>query len=155
MSDKREVNITLTKSEVLVLFELLTRYSNGEIDQSLTVLDHAERQALWNLCCCFEKELAEPFSPKYAEFLAAAKADLTCEDSPPFRMDDLVTIYMPLLNEGTDVWRPATARRQKDGSYLVVGPVPEDEEWMFLPGSRVRCEFRQLSGSYLVPVAHR
>jgi hypothetical protein len=46
MSNKREVNITLIKSEALVLFELLTRYSDGKIDWSLTVLDHAERQAL-------------------------------------------------------------------------------------------------------------
>jgi hypothetical protein len=46
MTNKREVNIALIKSEALVLFELLTRYSDGKIDRSLTVLDHAERQAL-------------------------------------------------------------------------------------------------------------
>ena len=80
-----EVKITLTKSEALVLFEMLSRYSDGKIDRSLTVLDSPERQALWNLCCCFEKELAEPFSKKYDELLAAAKADLTYEDGVPFQ----------------------------------------------------------------------
>ncbi|MBN8530584.1 MAG: hypothetical protein J0L97_01805 [Alphaproteobacteria bacterium] len=80
-----EVKITLTNSEALVLFEMLSRYGNGNVDRSLTVLDSAERQALWNLCACLEKELAEPFSEKYDALLAAAKADLTYKDSAPFQ----------------------------------------------------------------------
>jgi len=50
------------------------------------------------------------------------------------------TIYMPLRNEGTEVWRPVQAERCDDGSYRVLGPVPSGEEWVFSPGSVVRCE---------------
>jgi len=56
-------------------------------------------------------------------------------------------IHVALLNEGTDVFRPATG--------VFVGPVtirieapddydPDSEEWEFPPGSEIRCvaEFR-------------
>ena len=67
---------------------------------------------------------------------------------------NMATIYMPLLNEGTDVWRPVEATHLEADSFRVEGPVPEDEEWMFAPGSLVRCELRTLSppGDYLVAV---
>ena len=53
-----------------------------------------------------------------------------------------IVVYIPLLNEGTDVLRPTTA--------LVLGPqtvqiLPTSdydasvEEWQFPPGSKVRC----------------
>jgi hypothetical protein len=61
---------------------------------------------------------------------------------------DTVEIYIPLLNEGTDVLRPTRG--------IVLGPDvvqvlattdydPAVEEWEFSPGSRVRCvsEFRE------------
>jgi len=46
-------------------------------------------------------------------------------------------IYMPLLNEGLDVWRPVNAERLTDDTYRVLGEMPADEEWA---GSAVRCE---------------
>ena len=58
------------------------------------------------------------------------------------------TIYMPLLNEGTDVWRPVSAFWQDDGSYVITGTIPDDEEWMFQPGSRVRCVLKKLSAGW-------
>jgi hypothetical protein len=65
----------------------------------------------------------------------------------------MATIYMPLVNEGTDVWRPVEAAHVGPDSYLVEGDVPDDEEWMFAPGSIVRCELRTLSlGEHLVAV---
>ena len=67
------------------------------------------------------------------------------------------TIYIPLLDEGLNVYRPTEAERLPDGSYLV-RPTPdydpEDEAWQFVPGSRVTCEVKQLSGG-AVPVAVR
>ena len=54
----------------------------------------------------------------------------------------MATIYMPLLNEGTDVWRPVPATQVSAGTYRVEGDMPDDEEWMFAPGSVVRCELR-------------
>jgi hypothetical protein len=61
-----------------------------------------------------------------------------------FDMANKMTIYMPLLDEGTDVWRPVEAVREGDG-YLVLGPMPSEETWKFAPGTVVRCEFRVFS----------
>jgi hypothetical protein len=61
-----------------------------------------------------------------------------------FDMADTVTIYMPLLDEGTEVWRPVEAIREGD-DYLVLGPMPSEETWMFAPGIVVRCEFHVFS----------
>ncbi len=55
-------------------------------------------------------------------------------------------IYMPLLDEGTDVWRPVEATRLVDDVYVILGVVPDDETWAFPPGSRVRCEPRRAQG---------
>lgn len=45
---------------------------------------------------------------------------------------------MPLLNEGTDVWRPVEAEALSAGRYRILGPVSDSEEWAFVPGSIVR-----------------
>ncbi len=60
---------------------------------------------------------------------------------------DRIQLYVPLLNEGTDVLRPTTGvfvgpdviRVEAPGDYA-----PDIEEWEFPPGSEVRCiaEFR-------------
>jgi hypothetical protein len=64
------------------------------------------------------------------------------------------TIYMPLVDEGTDVWRSVLAERLEAGLYRIVGPVPETEKWQFAPGSTVRVEMRRLSeGEMLVATA--
>ena len=73
---EEKVIIELTRSEALVLFEFLYRTSD---DDSLTVADQAERRALWNLECLFEKELVEPFLPNYLELLEQAKKRLKGE----------------------------------------------------------------------------
>lgn len=52
----------------------------------------------------------------------------------------MVTIYMPLLNEGTDVWRPVEATHLSGDLYRVDGAKPEHEEWAFPTGRIVRCE---------------
>jgi hypothetical protein len=66
-----------------------------------------------------------------------------------------VTIYMPLLHEGTDVWRPVQAEHFADGQYRISGHVPADETWAFQPGSIVRCENKVFHDGQigLVPVA--
>jgi hypothetical protein len=66
-------------------------------------------------------------------------------------------IYIPLLNEGTDVLRPTQG--------LVLGPDeiqvlatpnynPADEEWEFPPGAKVRC-IREVRGGREVLVARQ
>ena len=53
-----------------------------------------------------------------------------------------VKIYVPLLNEGTDVIRPTEGYLVRPGIYVLL-PTPDYdpacEEWAFLPGSMVSC----------------
>lgn len=58
------------------------------------------------------------------------------------------TIYVYLLDEGTDCWRPVSAEHIRDDVYRILGqpPDPEDEKWEHLPGALVRCRQQRLSG---------
>ena len=47
------------------------------------------------------------------------------------------TIYIPLLGEGTPVWRPVAAERLLDGTFRILGEMADDEEWAFKPGELV------------------
>ena len=58
----------------------------------------------------------------------------------------MTTIYMPLLNEGVDVWRLVEAAQLSDGTYRIDGEMPDGEEWAFTPGTVVRCESRTFGG---------
>ena len=76
-TEKPEVAITLTKAEALVLFDLLSRFSEtGKMD-----FNHkAENQVLWNMCCILETALTEPFSGNYEELLQNARESLLPKD---------------------------------------------------------------------------
>ncbi|SFW11659.1 hypothetical protein SAMN05216414_101291 [Nitrosovibrio sp. Nv17] len=67
------------------------------------------------------------------------------------------TVYVRLLDEGTDVFRPTEAERTSDGFYRLFPTSdydPGDEHWEFLPGELVKCEFVKLhGGERLVAVA--
>jgi hypothetical protein len=67
----------------------------------------------------------------------------------------MATIYVALREEGVDVWRPVEASHEGESIYRIDdAPTPDSEAWEFPPGSRVRCELRELSdGSALVAVA--
>lgn len=52
-------------------------------------------------------------------------------------LEEMTTIYMPLLSEGTAVWRPVAAKRLNQDTFRVTGPMPDDEQWAFPPGSVV------------------
>lgn len=54
-----------------------------------------------------------------------------------------VTIYMPLLDEGTDVWAPVEAEDLKSGRYRIVGATPEDQQWDGLCCSMRSKDFRE------------
>jgi len=57
-----------------------------------------------------------------------------------------LTIYIPLKNEGVEVFRPTEAMAFGDGYYTVL-PTPHydpaDEEWQFLPDTIVKGEWRK------------
>lgn len=59
------------------------------------------------------------------------------------------TIYIRLLDEGTEVFRPTTAEALGQRLFKVLPTPhynPEDEKWEFVPGSVVECEKRTLDG---------
>ena len=59
-----------------------------------------------------------------------------------------ITIYMPLLNEGTDCWRPVQATHLGADTYRIEPQHydREDEAWQFPSGSIVRCHSHTFSG---------
>ena len=65
------------------------------------------------------------------------------------------TIYVELLDEGGDVWRPVVAVQLSEWVYRIPADtvVPETEMWAFEPGMIVRCERRAFyKGEGLVAV---
>ena len=61
-------------------------------------------------------------------------------------MSECSTVYVALLNEGTEVWRPVAAEQVGPELFRLRGSVPASESWQFQPGEVVRCEARVLSG---------
>lgn len=60
--------------------------------------------------------------------------------------DDIVqTVYVQLLGEAVEVWRPVDAVAEAADIYRLPPKAPGDEVWRFPPGSCVRCEWRSLS----------
>ena len=62
-------------------------------------------------------------------------------------------IYIPLLNEGVDVWRPVEAEKLSDGTYLIpanLDPAAQGETWGFQPGSVVVCRPRKTSDATIL-----
>ena len=58
-------------------------------------------------------------------------------------------VYVRLVDEGTDVWRPVPAAKLPDGTFELAQPVdydPETEHWEFPPHTRVRCQAKKFAG---------
>jgi hypothetical protein len=53
---------------------------------------------------------------------------------------EIEAINVPLVNEGTDVWRLVSAERRGAGTFRVRGPIPGEEQRMYPPGDRVVVE---------------
>jgi hypothetical protein len=66
-------------------------------------------------------------------------------------------IYVRLLDEGTEVYRPVHATKIADNAFLLEPTPhydPEMERWEFPPNSVVTCELKELSnGVVLIAVA--
>jgi hypothetical protein len=52
------------------------------------------------------------------------------------------TVYVELVDEGVDMWRPVEAIPEGDDTFRLPNQAPDGEEWRFPPGSIVRCELR-------------
>lgn len=68
-----------------------------------------------------------------------------------------ITVYVRLLDEGTDVFRPTLAECMPNGLYrLIATPEydPDDEHWEFLPDQLVKCQSITLhEGERLVAIS--
>ena len=60
-------------------------------------------------------------------------------------MSDQVVVFVRLLHEGTDVWRPVKATQVSDGLYQLTGKQESEDRWEFGPGSLVRCALKTFS----------
>jgi hypothetical protein len=67
-------------------------------------------------------------------------------------MNEQDTIYVALLDEGVDVWRPVAARRLSPDRYLILdqGYDRTIERWAFEPGTMVRCRAQDREGSQIL-----
>lgn len=77
-------------------------------------------------------------------------AQLPTPDARAYRWpvaDEPTLIYVALLDEGVDVWRPVAARHLHRDVYLIADQAydRETETWQFEPGDRVRCRSMELS----------
>jgi hypothetical protein len=62
-------------------------------------------------------------------------------------------IFVKLLAEGTECWRPINANPIGDDVFEVLGIVPAGEAWEFAPGARVRCKAKQFADGSMGLVA--
>lgn len=64
----------------------------------------------------------------------------------PDDLAELVVVYVELLDEGVDVWRPVRAIRLTEETYRIIEQ-PYDREietWRFEPGDEVFCEMIEM-----------
>lgn len=66
-------------------------------------------------------------------------------------------IYVALLDEGTDVWRPVKAENLGSGLYRILDQPyePANETWQFVPGDLVNCEVIHLSEGPVLAATQR
>jgi len=70
----------------------------------------------------------------------------------------VLTIYIPLLNEGTTVVRPTQGVKLGENAYKVLPTQaydPNDEEWQFPPGSIVACAAETRNGQEVLVAKRR
>jgi hypothetical protein len=80
-------------------------------------------------------------SPRRPSFIAVQSTERNTRV-----MAESETVYVGLLDEGVEVWRPVASTRLADGMYRLTDDAPDDECWEFPPGSIVVAEERNLDG---------
>jgi hypothetical protein len=67
-------------------------------------------------------------------------------------MSERDTIYVALLDEGIDLWRPVEAERLASDRYLIVDQSYDrgTERWGFEPGTVVRCRKENRDGQHIL-----
>ena len=60
---------------------------------------------------------------------------------------DVATIYVALLDEAVEVWRPVEAAHEGEDRYRILSTNADPEEqWEFQQGELVRCRVKTFSG---------
>ena len=72
---------------------------------------------------------------------------------PHSSAQDVSTIFVALLGEGTQCWRPVSAAHIRDEIFQILGEPSGDEHWEFGTGELVQCKHQTLSDTQEVPVA--
>ena len=72
-------------------------------------------------------------------------------------MTDIAQIYVALLDEGVDVWRPVQAEHLSGNTYRILDQ-PYDrsiESWEFEPGDVVLCEMVESSNGRILAATRK
>ncbi|MFZ1156096.1 MAG: hypothetical protein WAN93_14460 [Solirubrobacteraceae bacterium] len=72
-------------------------------------------------------------------------------------MSNLEEIFVSLLNEAVDVWRPVQAEPLHDNVYRIIDQPynREIETWQFEPGDEVVCELTESSDGQIRAATRR
>lgn len=113
----------------------------------LTLLDSDARKE--EIARYLRKEIDEHFGLSADNYDVTAVADRVRRwfDHGWRGLAEPVTIFVALLDEGVDVWRPVQARPLARGLFRLIGVEADtsDETWQFPPGAIVRCEHKQFA----------
>ena len=114
---------------------LLTRLSQGASEEDITRYLRHELQEHFGL------------SPDNHNCAAVAQRTLRWFDLGWRRVEAPVTIFVALVGEGVDVWRPVQARPLDSSHFRIVGAERDtrEEHWQFSTGAIVKCENRQFA----------
>ena len=63
------------------------------------------------------------------------------------RLRDRAAVFVRVLNQSTEAWRPVDAEHVSGDRYRLLGDKPDDETWPFATGDVVRCRPRGPLGS--------
>jgi len=72
-------------------------------------------------------------------------------------MTDIAEIYVALLGEGVEVWKPVRAKRVSNNTYRILRQ-PYDrttETWQFEPGDVVLCEMVESSDGRILAATEK
>jgi hypothetical protein len=88
--------------------------------------------------------------------LAGRDSGLRVETSHDRRRSNL-QIYIALLDEGMDVWRPVQAERLNGNTYRILSQAYDRsiESWQFEPGDVVLCEMVESSDGCILAATRK
>jgi hypothetical protein len=72
-------------------------------------------------------------------------------------MSHVVQIYIALLDEGVDVWRPVQAEHLRGNVYRILSQSYDRtiESWQFQPGDEVLCEMVESSDGRILAATRK